>query len=490
VAGTVVVHRIRPIRALRTVAIVAVLAMVPLVFYFTTQATWDLLYEDNRGGYNARFFWAQARAVFHGHLDVARSALLSECWERDSLCYGYFGLTPSVLRMPLLPLLRRLSAGMTPLYAAIAVLLAYWVALRLLIRSLQDFGDPAATPRWILAYAIVGAFVLGPGSTLIFLTRPAVYEEAVAWNVAFLLLAIERVWAWRSSRRITPLIVAVISGVLAANARPTGATACFVLGLGVLALWRFGSPPQPDERRGRVIAAALCLSLLPGLTAGGVFWLKFRTPFPNLTLNEQVPESPFWADILRANGNHTRSFIFTPTELVAYFRPDAITWSDEWPYVDFLPPKRTIWMPPLPPGGAYLERETSLTASMPLAWTLNLLVMVWLGRSAWRRIAPARVAAPHVPAPSRELWLLGAASLATAAFATLLTLTTVGLVNRYLNDFFAISVVGVALGHRVVIPILSRRPRLTVIVGIAAGLLVIWSVIAAIALTIRLVFPS
>jgi hypothetical protein len=262
------------------------------------------------------------------------------------------------------------------------------------------------------------------------------------------------------------------------------------LGIAVLALWRFGAPPLPHERRGRVIAAAVCLSLLPALTAGGVFWLKFRTPFPNLTLNEQVPESPFWADILRVNGNRTRSFIFTPTELVAYFRPDAITLSDEWPYVDFLPPKRTLWVPPLPRGGAYLEAETSLTASMPLAWMVNVLVMAWLGRSAWRWITPARVSVSRVPAPSRELWVLAAGSLAAAAFATLLTVTTVGIVNRYLNDFFAISVLGVALGHRVLIPLIVRRPRVSMIAGVVTALLVTWSVVIVLALTIRLVFPS
>lgn len=464
--------------------------MAPVVFCFTTQATWNPLHENDGGGYDARFFWAQARAVFHGHLDVSRTALPTECWEYESKCFGYFGLTPSVLRMPLLPILRRLSVGMTPLYDALAVLLAYWAALLLLKRSLQECAAPFVTRGWIVAYAIAGAIVLGPGSTLIFLSRPAVYEEAAAWSVAFLLLAIERVWAWRSSRRIRSLVAAVIFGVLAANARPTGVTACFVLGLVVLALWRFGAPPLPHERRGRVIAAAVCLSLLPALTAGGVFWLKFRTPFPSLTLNEQVPETPFWADILRVNGNRTRSFIFTPTELVAYFRPDAITWSGEWPYVDFLPTKSTIWMPPLPEGGAYLEAETSLTASMPLAWMLNVLVMAWLGRSAWRKITPARAFVSRVPTPSRELWVLAVGSFAAAAFATLLTITTVGIVNRYLNDFFAMSVLGVALGHRVVLPLVARRPRLSMIAGIVTALFVTWSMIVVLALTIRLVFPS
>jgi hypothetical protein len=69
-----------------------------------------------------------------------------------------------------------------------------------------------------------------------------------------------------------------------------------------------------------------------------------------------------------------------------------------------------------------------------------------------------------------------------------LTVTTVGITNRYLNDFFAMSVVGAALGHRIVIPALARRPAVAVAAGAAALLLIGWSVVVTLSLTTRLLF--
>ena len=68
-----------------------------------------------------------------------------------------------------------------------------------------------------------------------------------------------------------------------------------------------------------------------------------------------------------------------------------------------------------------------------------------------------------------------------------LIITTVGIVNRYLNDFFATSVVGFALAHHAVIPFLARRPVVAACCGLAGVLLVCWSVVVMLSLTTRLV---
>jgi hypothetical protein len=65
--------------------------------------------------------------------------------------------------------------------------------------------------------------------------------------------------------------------------------------------------------------------------------------------------------------------------------------------------------------------------------------------------------------------------------------TTVGITNRYLADFFATSAVGVALGHHVLLPILARRPIVAAATGLVALLLVGWSVVVTLSLTTRLV---
>ena len=468
----------------------ALLAMIPMVFYFTTEGTWDLAKVLRKRGHAGVFFMAQAQAITHGRLDVERRDIPGECFDWKLRCYGYFGLTPSLLRLPFLAVLQRLRTALTPLYLGIAVMLAYWGALRLLERSLVESTDPAPPRALVLGYAIAGSLALGPGGTLLFLTHPAVYEEAQAWGTAFFVLTLERVWAWYGSRNPRPLIVAVLFGIAAANARPTAASACGALGVVVFFLSCFGASPAGVEeaaagdprrvagpRRGgwRVAVAAACLALLPGLTAGGVFWLKFDTPVPDWRLNEQISERPWWRAVLSNNGDRTTGFLFTPTALVAYFRPDSVVRRPAWPFFGFrFPGEPILWVPPLPRGGAYVEPVASLTTTMPLPWALNVMVALWLAVNAGK-----------LP---RGQWILAAGSLASAAAMILLTVTTVTITNRYLGDFFAISAVGVALGHRVVFPLLRERPILSGSVGLLALLLVAWSVLVTLALNTRLIF--
>ena len=382
----------------------------------------------------------------------------------------------------------------------VAVMLAYWGALQLLFRSLREAGP--AHPCLTLGYAVIGALALGPGGTLLFLTRAGVYEEAIAWGVAFFMLALDRVWAWYRTGRRRALVMAVIFGVAAANARPSAAPACVVLGLMVVALSRWqvsratsGAPAAADAvtRGGRrfVLAAALCLVLLPGLSAAGVFWLKFGTPLPDIRLNEQIANAPWWVDIRHRNGDHTAGLIFLPTELVVYLRPDAVTFSRTWPFVDFrFPIEPILWVPPLPAGGAYtnkFEPFTSATAMMPLPWLVTVSVAIWLGVSGWRmrHRRPPAWGISHLSPPD---WIVAVGSLASAAGMVALVVTTIGITNRYLGDFYAITAVGMAVGPRVLLPLLGARPRFVAPFVLVAVPLVAWSMFAIFALNFRLVF--
>ena len=470
------------------------MALLPLVFYYTSRGTWDPRYQNRVGGWSSGFFWSQAEAMLvHARMDVDLFDIQGECFWRDERCYGYFGITPSLLRIPFLGINRYFHSGFTPLYLGLAVLLAYWAALQMMQRSFRESAASARSDAHALWYFIIGAIALGPGGTLMFVTRPAVYEEAIAWSVAFMLLALNHVWAWHSRERRS-LVPAVVFAMAAANARPTAAIAAGVLGLVVMALWavsRLGDPKAAMAESGRrVLVSALCLSLLPGLTAAGVFWLKLRTPIPSPMLNEQVQDAPHWKVIRQRNGDTMSGLMFTPTELVAYFRPDAVVRHDGWPFFDFrFPNEPILWLPPLPQGGAYVERFTSLTATMPLPWIVNLLVAAWLAVAAWRLgVSGRRAASLRAPPLTRVQWILSAGLLASAAAMAVLIVTTVGITNRYLSDFFATSVMGIVLGHRVILPALARRPIVSAGVGLVALLLVAWSVLVTLSLTTRLVF--
>jgi hypothetical protein len=203
---------------------------------------------------------AQAEAILHGRLHVDEQDLASECFNPLSITAG--------------------------------IVLAYWAALRLLHRSLLS-PTPTEPRRLVLWCAILGAAALGPGSTLLLISRPAVFEEAITWSIPFVLLTLNHVWAWHAGERKS-LFPGVLFGIAAANARPAPALMCAVLGVIVAALWYRVN--RRDDRR--VLAAALCLSLLPALTAGAVFWMRLQRPIPTPLLNEQLQTQPWWLETL------------------------------------------------------------------------------------------------------------------------------------------------------------------------------------------------
>ena len=243
---------------------------------------------------------------------------------------------------------------------------------------------------------------------------------------------------------------------------------------------------EPDRR---LPAAALAICLLPGLTSAGVLYLKVRSPFPDHHISEMMIKAPHWRIILNRNGDRTAGLMFAPTELFAYFRPDALTRTSQWPFLNFRDwQEMMVYLPPLPEGGAYVERFTSLTVTMPLACLIDLGVAGWLAAGAWRsRMWRGLAASPLAPL-TREEWLLAVGSFLSAASMVLFTVTTVGITNRYLADFYPLSAVAFALGAYPILLLCTRRPAAGALIGIAAVLLTGWSIVVTQALTWRLLF--
>ena len=73
--------------------------------------------------YENNFYDLQARAMFHGHLSLAPGSLGIEGFVHDGRTYTYFGLFPSIVRMPILLVTSSLDAKLTPTYMLLAWLL-------------------------------------------------------------------------------------------------------------------------------------------------------------------------------------------------------------------------------------------------------------------------------------------------------------------------------------------------------------------------------
>ena len=129
---------------------------------------------DDSDGVNADFFDIQARALFHGHLDVPPGSLGIEAFVVDGRHYMYFGPFLALLRMPVLLVTDRLDGRLT----ALSMLVGWFVlaaAVTVLVRRVRRRlrGDAPVGRFEAVGLAAVVATVTG-GSTVVYLAVAAV----------------------------------------------------------------------------------------------------------------------------------------------------------------------------------------------------------------------------------------------------------------------------------------------------------------------------
>ena len=168
-----------------TMAVLVGLAVAAVPYLWVLFDLWngsfDLLRTAESNGYASNFYDLQARAIFHGHLYAAGDAFGGETFLRAGHTYTYFGLFPSLLRMPVLALTHSLDGRLT----ALSMLLAWLVTalfsslliwrVRPLIRGNAVMGRAEAASYGVLLATIMG------GSVLVYLASdPWVFSEDLA----------------------------------------------------------------------------------------------------------------------------------------------------------------------------------------------------------------------------------------------------------------------------------------------------------------------
>ena len=230
-------------------------------------------------GVNANFFELQARALFHGHLDVPPGSLGIEAFVVDGRHYMYFGPFPALLRMPILLLTDRLDGRLT----ALSMLVGWFVlaaALTLLVRRVRDLlrGDAPVGRFEAIGLGAVIATITG-GSTVVYLaSQPWVYHEVYIWSTALTVATVASLiaaWDDSSGRRVA------ITGALALAVMLTRSTAGWAMALAVVAtgVWflagRRRSRPVWRRAGWGLVAAGVATMLVGSL----VNWAKFRHPY-------------------------------------------------------------------------------------------------------------------------------------------------------------------------------------------------------------------
>ena len=372
---------------------------------------------------------AQARALFHGHWNMPLKSLAIEAFDIHGRYYTYFGLWPSIVRMPVLLVTHHFDGRLTApsMLLALAVTLVatarlHW-ALRTIIRRDAPLGRAET--------ASVGAiqFLVGAGSVVIFLgSRPLVYHEMEIWGVATGLLVADCLCRYAMQPSIRRAIAVGLAATIAAMSRPSvGFGAIAAVGLlalvelieltGSLRRRNDDSEHSPASRGSwsRVAALAGTGVVLPGAVYAAINEARFGTLF-SLPLNRQVFT---FIDhqrqiTLAANGGSLFGVKFAPTTLFQYARPDAIRLTSHYPFVDFPLHRAHVF------GHVIfdtLDRSSSVTASMPGLLLLAIVGTVFLVR---RRGLLARAVAPAAIGLAA-----GTVFVTTIAFVT----------NRYLADF-------------------------------------------------------
>jgi hypothetical protein len=363
--------------------------------------------------------------MFHGHLFLPNGTLGIEAFDHAGHQFTYFGIFPSLLRMPVLLVTSRFDGRLT----APSMLLSWVVTgvfsslmlwrLRILVRGQAALGRAEAASYGLFVATIAG------GSVLIYLAAtPFVYNEDFAWSVAltvaslFALLGVLERPSW--GRVVASGVLVLLTNL---DRTPTG-YAC-VIGAGLIAVWFAMGRGGAENRRWTVPMLGVA-----GVAFGVncvVTYAKFGIPV-GLPMADQV-----WAHVnahrryfLAANGGKAFSPKFLPSTIVAYLQPFGIHFTGLFPFIT------APTAPAADYAGAVLD-QVYPTASAPPTMPLLFLLSCWGVVSAFRRRPAGRLALTRI--------LLVAAAAGSAG-----VLLWGYIATRYLSDFMPFLILAGAIG--------------------------------------------
>jgi hypothetical protein len=426
---------------------------------------------DSFGGHLTQFYDLQAHSLLDLRLDVPSEKVGIEGFAMDDGTYIYFGPWPALLRLPIAAVTHSFDGRLTQpsMFLAFVVALAFTVHLAWRIRGLVLPEQPVGRgEQWMIAAFV---FVVGTGSTLVYLGGELlVFHEAALWGAALAIGALDAVIGFTTTGRGRTLAWAsVLTGLALFSRPPLGVGPLVALGLllVVALLGRGGHLVGfPDGLALRRLALPLAAAVLVPLALYGALNVaKFGTPF-SLPFERQVVNtfSPGHRAVLAANDGTLVGSQFIPTNLLQYFRPDAVRFEGRWPFVQFPDPAPVLgsvrfdWVTP----------ATSVPTSMPALTALSVVGLV--GALTARR---------------PRLWALRAPVLG-AVLASVITLGFGFVANRYIADFVPVLVALGLAGLYVLLSWSLARPRdgRTRAVWIGVAVLAVFSVWVSTGLTV------
>ena len=417
-------------------------------FWLASERTWNPDSSTKFGVPSQFYFWNQAKALMHGNLSVRPPHLRTwwfECFTIEHKCYGYFGITPSILRMPAVLLFGDNFVGLVPVFVAMGIGLAFWASMDLVHLVLTRYAErnPTVSDSFVTRWLIVVGALLGPGSVLILLARSRVYEEAVVWSAAFLCLTLNLAYRWSRSRSNVQLYGVILTGTLAALSRPNAIPALVVLGVAIVVVsWRWGG------RRTRFLGVGL--AVVPAALYVVIFERKFGSfsSFPWSQYGPYISVLQFRHVILRNNGG-TVGLRFLTTTLANYFRPDSLRFDfgASWVTLKSILHGDLIVLPPAARGQIWGDRVPSLTNLMPVPLVLTGIAVVSQARLVLKKKFEA-------------VALMPAFMLLAALAGGVPMMIYYAVAGRYLGDLYPLMMVGTAFSLPIVLDHVLKSRRM------------------------------
>jgi len=433
-------------------AIVPILLSLTLFSWFITRGDWRFF--DLEG--LSTYYDALGDSLLQGRLDVPRTAILPEAFVREGKSYGYFGVTPALIRIPLNFLFDSRWGQWARVSMTFACLLSLIFTYRILIlqRGEERLTHNPKEKAWI------GIFLLaaGSGSTMLFLaSRAFVYHEAIIWGSTLSLISVFFLLKYQIDNRLSLLALAGASAFLAFSARPTSGAGAILAISGLAVLITVNSAARRTSGRAshwltRTLNTfgvvdmkappahalwAASFALLTACLYFGTNYLKFHTwdgvPLKYYAQYRQMPER------MLLTGGKQFHLANLPTGLAAYFGRIGVDWGPHFPWV-FMRQRATLY-----PGARIDVNDWSsgIPGTMPALFGMSCI-------GAWILIRRTSAQVRQLRLPVLALGLGGS-----------LIFFTVWIYERYLHDLYPFLVLTGIVGLNCVMRL--RHPRLTTI---------------------------
>jgi hypothetical protein len=362
----------------RRSALVGALPSLVIFSWLLTHGTFDFV----SSGFSSNFYDIQAISLLHGHLSMPASVLSVEGMAHQGRSYMYFGPALSIVRMPIMAVAPQLAGKLSDLSMVAAFVVALGATTAFLFRA-RTLLRPSAgdVSRFEAVTVAVTVFCVGTGTVVLYLASfSSVYQETELWAIALVIVGavlfldvVRRPTKGRSVVFGVVVLAAFMTRVSVGSALVVMAVALAVAHCAIayarakkrsdpswltpLGLSLEGSSRPIPVLFGIIVLIPLALYVLINVA-------KFGTPLIPPLGHQQIVTTSLVSTAYKQVALKNPSFTglqYLPTTISWYLRPDALSLSTLFPFVNFPDAVRVI-------GGtkfAELAPTSSVTATMP-----------------------------------------------------------------------------------------------------------------------------